>query len=181
MPRLRSARTLDVSGAAPVSFCVEAVNAMRELVIAFLLGALVAAGAAVWYETKQTQDFAQALKILKSGEYATAYTRAMSAYRKEQPGVAIWELSHLVALEQENLKIGFETNEVLAGLMLTHARLAKLYHQEGQEDPAGTNANEAISIMRRLPRPDQTVTNLTTLLVRLEEFDGREPQNRSHD
>lgn len=39
---------------------------MRELVIAFLLGALVAAGAAVWYETKQTQDFAQALKLLKS-------------------------------------------------------------------------------------------------------------------
>jgi|SRR5579862_3034414 len=154
---------------------------MRELVIAFLSGALVAAGAAVWYETRQTQDFAQALKLLKSGEFATAYTRAMSAYRQEEPSIAIWELSHLVALEQENLKLGLETNGAVAGLMLTHARLAKLYHQESREAEAGTNADKAIAFMRTLPRPDTSVTNLTALLLRLQEFDAREAQNRDHD
>jgi spore cortex formation protein SpoVR/YcgB (stage V sporulation) len=154
---------------------------MRELVIAFLLGALVAAGGAFWYEDRQTQDFAQALKLLKSGEYATAYTRAMAAYRQEEPSIAIWELNHLVALEQEDLKLGLETNGAMAGLMLTHARLAKLYRQEGREAEARTNASEAITMMRGLPRPDTSVSNLTTLLVRLEEFDAREKQKRSHE
>ncbi|HLH52350.1 MAG TPA: hypothetical protein VKY92_01845 [Verrucomicrobiae bacterium] len=138
-------------------------------------------GAAVWYETRQTQDFAQALKLLKSGELATAYTRAMSAYRQEEPSIAIWELSHLVALEQENLELGLETNGAVAGLMLTHARLAKLYHQEGREAEAQTNADEAISLMRKLPKPDAMVTKMAMLLIRLQSFDARDKQRRTHE
>jgi hypothetical protein len=57
--------------------------------------------------------------------------------------------------------------------------LAKLYHQKGLEAEAVTNADKAIALMRRLPRPDTNVTNLTTLLVRLQTFDAREAQKRA--
>lgn len=154
---------------------------MRDLVIAFLLGTLIVAGGAFWYETKQSEDFAKALKLLKAGELATAYTRAMAAYRDEDPRIAIWELTHLIALEQEDLKLGLETNGALAGLMLTHARLARLYHQQGREVEAQTNADEAISFMRKLPGPDTAVTNLAGLLARLQELDDREKLTRSHE
>ena len=147
---------------------------MREVVVAFLCGALVAARGAFWHEKEQSQKFSEALKLLKSGEFATAYSRAMAAYKHQEPSIAIWELSHLIALEQDEVKSGFGTNGSLAGLMLTHARLAKLYHQEGREAEAITNADEAISYMRKLPRPDTTATNLPTLLVRLKEFDDHE-------
>jgi hypothetical protein len=57
---------------------------MRDLVIAFLSGALIVAGGAFWYETKRTEQVVEALKLLKSGEEATAYSRAMSAYWNEK-------------------------------------------------------------------------------------------------
>lgn len=154
---------------------------MRDLIIAFLLGALVAAGGAFWYEAKQREQFAQALKLLRSGEEATAYTRAMSAYRDEDPKIAIWELTHLVAIEKENLNLGLETNGELAGLMLTHARLARLYHQEGREAEAQTNADEAMVLMGKLHKPDPAITNMATLLVRLRDFDDGEKQKRRHE
>ena len=100
---------------------------MRDLFVAFLLGALVAAGGAFWHETRQTEEFRRALRLLKSGEEATAYSRAMAAYRQEEPSIAIWELNKLVSVEQENLNLNLETNATRMGLMLTHARLAKLF------------------------------------------------------
>ncbi len=154
---------------------------MRNLLIGFLAGAVIVGGTAFWCEIKHTQEFGQALKLLKSGEEASAYTRAMSAYRDGDPSIAIWELTHLVALEKEELDLGVQTNGPLAELMLTHARLAKLYHHQGREAEAQTNADEAICFMRKLPRPDTTVTNLATLLVRLQEFDAREKQRRSRE
>lgn len=154
---------------------------MRDLLLAFFLGAIIVGGAAFWYETRQRDEFSRALKLLKSEGYATAYVRAMAAYRDEEPTIAIWELTHLAALEQEEVKLGVETKGASAGLMLTYARLAKLYHQQGHEAAAETNAAQAIFYMRTLPRPDTTVTNLPTLLARLQEFDAREKQRRNHE
>ena len=151
---------------------------MRDLLLAFFLGVLIAGGVAAWYEINQMNQVSNSLKLLKSGEYAAAYTRAMSAYRQEQPAIAIWELTHLLQTEHDELELGIDRRASLTELMLTHARLAKLYQQQGQEAQAQTNAQQAISFMQQLPKPDTTVTNLPSLLARLQEFDARENLRR---
>src|SRR6267154_5291824 len=112
---------------------------MREIVIALVLGALMAGVGVFWYMAKESQ---QTLSIFEGAEFARASSRAMQAYQHEEPAIAIWELRHLADMEAEQLRRErVTTNEVKVAMLITRARLAKLYLQQRLELEAQTNAN----------------------------------------
>ena len=151
---------------------------MREIVIAFVVGGLIAGAAVFCYMAKESH---QTLSVFEGTEHAHARSRAMQAYQHEEPAVAIWELRHLADLEAEELHQGtVYTNEARAALLMTRARLARLYHHEGREPEAQTNANLAILLLNELSPTNSTVTNLTTLLERLQRTDAQANQEPSY-
>src|SRR5215210_4029998 len=115
---------------------------MREIFIAFILGALLAGSGVFLYMTNDSQ---QMLSTFEEAESARAAIRAKQAYQHEEPTIAIWELRHLADMQTDELRQEqVYTNEVRAALLMTRARLAKLYHEQGRESEAQTNAQIAI-------------------------------------
>jgi hypothetical protein len=160
---------LNVIGGAPLTNIVEP---MRETFL-FLLGALLAGLGVFVYMAKDTQ---QALGIFEGAEYAQASSRTLQAYQHEPPAIAIWELRHLADIETEQLRVGgrtYGTNGMRIALMITQSRLAKLYHEQAMEAEAQTNAAAAICLLNVASATNSTITNLTSLLERLERTDAQ--------
>ena len=144
---------------------------MRETIIAFILGTLLAAAGVFVHMMKQEQ---KVLSIFKEGESARAAQRAKQAYQHEEPAIAIWELRHLVDVQTDKFrKEQVHTNEARAVLLITRARLAKLYHEQGREAEAQSNAQIAIKLLEAFSRTNNTVMNLPTLLEHLGRTDSR--------
>jgi hypothetical protein len=141
---------------------------MRKFIIGLILGALLAVFGMFFYMENLLED---TVKTLNEAEIAKAHSQAMQAYQHEAPNIAIWELRHLADIETDQLQHErVYTNEIRGSLIVTRARLAKLYHGEGLENEAQTNAQIAISLLKTYSGK-QTVTNLTSLLDHLQEAD----------
>lgn len=152
---------------------------MREILIAFTLGALLAGAGVFFYISWESQQFRT---IFEGAEAARASTRAKQAYQHEEPAIAVWELRHLADLQTEELrKERVATNEIRAGLMMTRARLAKLYNQQGREAEAQTNANIAIRLLNEMAKTNPTVTNLATLLEHIQRSDAKAKQEPRYE
>ncbi len=147
---------------------------MREVIISLFLGALLAGTGVFLYMSKKSE---QTLEIFEGAESAHAESRAMQAYQHEDHAIAIWELRHLADRQAEEVrKERVYTNEARAALLMTRARLAKLYQEQGRESEAQTNAQIAVSMLSAFPGTNTTVTNLASLLERLRETDSRAKQ-----
>jgi hypothetical protein len=124
-----------------------------------------------FYTSKQSE---RTLKIFAGAESAGATRRAMQAYQHEDPAVAIWELRHLADREAEELRRErVYTNAATAALLMTRARLARLYHEQGKDPEAETNAQLAIALLRGFPGNNTTATNLDSLLEFLRATDAK--------
>ena len=144
---------------------------MRDMIFALIFGLLLGGIVMFAYVSKK---FEQNLKIFESAESAGATSRAMQAYQHEDPAIAIWELRHLADIEGEHLRReGVYTNAAKAALLMTRARLAKLYHAQGKEPEAQTNAQIAISLLSGFPGNRTTATNLESLLEFLRATDDK--------
>src|SRR5690349_21490881 len=135
---------------------------MRDMIFALIFGVLLGGIVMFAYMSKK---FEQNLKSLEGVESARAASRAMQAYQHEDPAIAIWELRHLAESEGEQLRRErIYTNAAKAALLMTRARLAKLYHARGKDPEAKTNAQIAISLLLGFPGNRTTATNLDSLL-----------------
>ena len=142
---------------------------MREILIALFVALLAGVGVFLYMEKESDQT----LKIFEGAESSRAYSRAMQAYQHEAPAIAIWELSHLAErLTEEVRQERVYTNEAKATLLMTRARLAKLYHERGKEHEAQTNAQIAISMLSAFRGTNTTVTNLASLLEHLRQSEA---------
>jgi hypothetical protein len=152
---------------------------MREIVFVLVFGVLLGGAAAFLYMSKESE---QTLKNIEGAESARADSRAMQAYQHEDPAIAIWELRHLADRQAEEVrKERTYTNEAKAALLMTRARLAKLYHEQGREREAQTNAQIAISMLSAFPGTNATVTNLPSLLERLRQTDTQAKQQPRYE
>src|SRR5690348_4553955 len=144
---------------------------MRDMIFALIFGLLLGGIATFAYLSK---IYEQRLKNLEAVESTVATSRAMQAYQNEEPAIAIWELRHLADLEAQQLhQEHVYTNAAKAALLMTRARLAKLYHAQGKEPEAQTNAQSAISLLRGFPGNRTTATNLESLLEFVRETDDK--------
>ena len=143
---------------------------MREIVISFIIGALIGAGALIYYDSQST---ATALQLLKLGEAATAETRALQAYQHEEPAIAIWEMRHLIDLLTEHLEIGADTPKSLQfQLFLAHGRLASLYARQHDDALCSVHADKALGFYRG-SYPTNQIVGVKGLLELIGQFDSR--------
>jgi hypothetical protein len=148
---------------------------MRELLVAFIVDAVLAGAGVFLFIARESQ---QTQSVFQGARSAYAMSRAMQAYQHEEPAVAVWELRHLADMQSEELRDErVHTNEVRAALLMTRARLAKLYHEQGREPEAQTNAQMAIA----LPGTNTTVTNLPSLLDRLRQTDAQSKKEPKYE
>jgi len=141
------------------------------MIFALIFGALLGGTGVFFYISKKSE---RAIKIFEDAESAGATGRAMQAYQHEDPATAIWELRHLADREGERLRRErVYTNAAKAALLMTRARLAKLYYDQGKEPEAQTNAQIAISLLRGFPGNNTTATNLSSLLEFLRATDAK--------
>jgi hypothetical protein len=100
-------------------------------------------------QTGAGRGAANMFQTLKFTELGDSENRAYQAYQHESIPVAIYALSVSLDKMKEAAQIGetrLLSKEILAtDLMLTHARLAKLYEQTGQSDVAAQHLNEALN------------------------------------
>ena len=144
---------------------------MRDMIFALVFGALLGGMAVFLYMSNKSE---RTIKTLEGRESASATDRAMQAYQHEQPDIAIWELRHLADREAEQLRRErVYTNAAKAALLMTRTRLARLYHEQGKEPQAQTNAQLAISLLRGFPGNNTTATNLESLLEFLRATDAK--------
>jgi len=152
---------------------------MRDMIFALIFGLLLGGTGVFLYMSKKSQ---RAINSFQAAESADATGRAMQAYQHEDPAIAIWELRHLADREAEQLRQELVyTNAAKAELLMTRARLARLYHEQGKEPEAQTNAQLAISLLREFPGNNATATNLSSLLEFLRATDAKakkEPKYR---
>ncbi len=144
---------------------------MRDMTFALIFGVLLGAIGMFFYVSSRCE---RTLKIFEGSESATATSRAMQAYQHEDPAIAIWELRHLADREADELRRErVYTNSAKASLLMTKARLARLYHEQGKDPEAQTNAQTAISLLREFPGNNTTATNLESLLEFLRATDAK--------
>ena len=152
---------------------------MRDMIFALIFGLLLGGTGVFLYMSKKSQ---RAIHSFQAAESANATGRAMQAYQHEDPAIAIWELLHLADREAEQLRQELVyTNAAKAELLMTRARLARLYLEQGKELEAQTNAQLAISLLREFPGNNATATNLSSLLEFLRVTDAKakkEPRYR---
>ena len=147
---------------------------MHKILAALAAGTVIGGLAAWCYVTKEWEDV---FPEFTRPEYDHAYKRAMQAYYQQEPRIAIWELAHLATLQEELLgRERVHTNELRASLVLTRARLARLYTQTDKQPEAATNAGIAIHLLSGFSGTNTLATNLPTLLEHLQRFDDRERQ-----
>jgi hypothetical protein len=144
---------------------------MRDMIFALIFGALLGGTGVFLYMSKKSE---RAIKVFEDAHSAVATGRAMQAYQHEDASIAIWELRHLADREAEQLRRErVYTNAAKTELLMTRARLAKLYRDQGKEPEAQTNAQIAISLLRELPGNNSTATNLSSLLEFLRATDAK--------
>ena len=144
---------------------------MRDMIFALIFGALLGGTGLYLYMSKNSE---RTIGSFQTAESAGATGRAMQAYQHEEPAIAIWELRHLADREGEQLRREpVYTNAAKAELLMTRARLAKLYHEQGKELEAQTNAQIAIDLLRGFPGNNATATNLSSLLEFLRATDAK--------
>lgn len=150
---------------------------MRDMIFALIFGVLLGGLGVFLFMSMQSE---RTVKVLEGAAATSATRRAMQAYQHENPPIAIWELHHLADLEAEQVRRErVYTNEARAALLMTRARLARLYHEQGNDPAAQTNSQIAISLLRDFPGNNTTATNLESLLEFLRLTDAkatREPQ-----
>lgn len=152
---------------------------MRDMIFALIFGALLGGMGVFWYLSKKSE---RAINRFAAAESADATGRAMQAYQHEDPAIAIWELRHLAEREAEQLRQErVYTNAAKAALLMTRARLARLYHEQGKEPEAQTNAQIAISLLSGFPGNNATATNLSSLLEFLRATDAKAKKERKYE
>jgi hypothetical protein len=144
---------------------------MRDMIFALIFGVLLGGMAVFFYMSSQSE---RTVNNFAGAQSAGATSRAMQAYQHEDPAIAIWELRHLADREAEQLRRErVYTNAATAALLMTRARLARLYHEQGKDPEAQTNAQLAISLLRGFPGNNTTATNLESLLEFLRATDAK--------
>ncbi len=141
------------------------------MIFALIFGVLLGGLCVFLFMSMQSE---RSIKTFEDVEAAAATRRAMEAYQHEDPVIAIWELRHLADREAEQFRHEHVyTNQAKAALLMTRARLARLYHQQGNEPAAQTNSEIAISLLREFPGNNSTATNLESLLEFLRLTDAK--------
>lgn len=141
------------------------------MIFALIFGLLLGGIVTFVYLSK---NFDRKLTALEDAKSTATTSRAMQAYQHEDPAIAIWELRHLADSEGEELRREtVYTNAAKAELLMTRARLAKLYHAQGRDPEAQTNAQIAISLLSGFPGNRTTATNLESLLKFVRETDDK--------
>ncbi len=149
------------------------------MIFALIFGVLLGGLCVFLFMSMQSE---RSIKTFENIESSAATRRAMQAYQHEDAAIAIWELRHLADREAEQIRHEHVyTNEAKASLLMTRARLARLYHQQGNDPAAQTNSEIAISLLRGFPGNNRTATNLQSLLEFLRLTDAKatkEPRYR---
>jgi hypothetical protein len=110
---------------------------------------------------------ARTFALLKFTELGEAEARASQAYQHESSPVAIYALSEALEAEQETAQSGgtpFLSKQSLSmDLMLTHARLAKLYRKTGRTNLSAQHLAEALKYTGAANN-NQGITNEAALI-----------------
>lgn len=109
---------------------------------------------------------ANAYSSLKFIDLADSEQRAFEACRHESPPIAIYALNEALNRLEEAKHFGaspFMSEPMVAlDLMLTHARLARLYSETGQTNLSSSHLAEALSYAKT--RSNLAITNESTLM-----------------
>jgi hypothetical protein len=109
---------------------------------------------------------ANTFALLKFTDLAETEDRAFQAYQHESSPVGIYALSEALDMEKAAEKAGatrFVSSQMLSiDMMLTHARLAKLYEQTGQTNLSERHFSEALDCAKADSK--LTMTNRDTLM-----------------
>lgn len=136
-------------------------------------GALIVGLAGGWVggtyqQAKSTQE---AVQLFKTIELDNAEKRAKEAYAKQPPVVGIWELKHAADLLEEARQAQCEGAKSLQlKLFLVHARLARLYQVEGNQDEAQKHFQKAVRFYND-DHPNAKINDFQAMLERLQKFD----------
>ena len=136
--------------------------------IAFITGIFLGWAVGSYRQAKFTQE---AVLLLKEIDLNGIQTRANTAYASQSSEVVIWELKHLVESFQEAIRLGCqEPKSLKLQLFLAHARLARIYHAEKQQENAEREFRDACSYYNE-SYPSAKIEGFDTLLDRLDRFD----------
>jgi len=136
----------------------------------FVVGLLLGVGGTYFfgmaYWGKQTAD---GLVMIKQAELAESGEKAFDAYQHESQPIAIYALSrYLASLKEMEDQIGSENPVLLTkmdvhfDMMLTHARLAKVYAAMGQPELSRQQLADALQCASQEHKL-QTITNQAVL------------------
>ena len=136
--------------------------------IAIIAGVSLGWLAGSYRQGKSTQD---AVLLLKQIELNKIETRANMAYASQSPEVAVWELNHMAEVFQEASQLGCqEPKSIKLKLFLAHARLARIYYAENDQEKVEKEFREASSYYNE-SYPAAKIEDFDTLLNRLDKFD----------
>ena len=135
----------------------------------FCCGGFLIAGLAIGYVAAQVRDggiIANTLACLEMTNLGESSERAQKAYQHESLPVAIYALTELLDKQKAAEQIGetaFMSKQIISiDLMLTHARLAKLYTEAGQTNLSEQHFTEALNYAKADSK--LTITNRETLM-----------------
>ncbi|MEI6195224.1 MAG: hypothetical protein WCS42_12935 [Verrucomicrobiota bacterium] len=135
----------------------------------YCCGVCLIAGMAIGYVSAQVRDggiIANTMACLNLTDLGESSKRAQNAYQHESRPVAIYALTELLDKQNATDHIGetaFMSKQIISiDLMLTHARLAKLYAEDGQTNLSEQHFNEAINCAKVGKK--STITNRDTLM-----------------
>ena len=112
---------------------------MKKPIVTGLLAALLGGAAGyycgMYHAMKATMP---ALNILGHSHLIEFEQAALQAYLEEDPSTAAWALQHLVGIYEEHIGRDYESqwfdeHQLTFGLMMTHARLARVLQQKDFE------------------------------------------------
>ena len=144
-----------------------------KTVLIYIAGAFIVGLTAGWVggAYQQARSFQEAVRLFKAIELDNAEKRAKEAYAKEPAVVGIWELKYVIDLLEEARQARYEGSKSLQlKCFLTHARLARLYQMEGNQDEAQKHFRKAVRFYND-DHPNAKIDDFQVMLERLDKFD----------
>ena len=139
-------------------------------------GGCLITGLVIGYYAAKGRDgsvAANTMAILQFTDMAQAEARAIQAYKHESVPVAIYAMTELLQRQKAAEQIGetpFLSKQIMSvDLMLTHARLAKLYGEAGETNLSEQHFAEALHYAEADGKP--AITNRDTLMGFVEKID----------
>jgi hypothetical protein len=111
----------------------------------FILGLALGIGGTMAYLGKVA---AEGIFLTKTGELAEVGQQAEDAYLHDSEPVAMYALSQYLAKLKDDEQLGLppfmDRQDILFGMVMTHARLAHLYQMSGQTNLSAQETAEAL-------------------------------------